>query len=183
MPHYSLFVLLYLYCNKTLSLFYKRCWLFFYFEKTLSDWIPSEDTILIKTMLSCNHLNNDWISLGWCYCWYTQHNKDDTIKTSDTVFRKIYLSLYLKGFCVRGSWRPNRTATYWPPHSIGHQRFFPVFKGCSTGGPGVQLSAGCWFSLPHLVSKTDWISCALSFIIVHAHSIFGMACLIVIERK
>ena len=33
-------------------------------------------------------------------------------------------------------------------------------------------SVGCWLSLPHLVSnwsdlKTDWISCALSYIIVH----------------
>ena len=44
-----------------------------------------------------------------------QNHNDDTIKTSDTVLRKIYLSLYLKGLCVRGSWRPNRTATYWPP--------------------------------------------------------------------
>ena len=41
------------------------------------------------------------------------HN--DTMKTSDTVLRKIYLPLYLKGLCVRGSWRLNRTATYWPP--------------------------------------------------------------------
>ena len=30
-------------------------------------------------------------------------------------FRKIYLSLYLKVLRVRGIWRPNRTATYWPP--------------------------------------------------------------------
>ena len=35
-------------------------------------------------------------------------------------------------------------------------------------------SAGCWLSLPHLVSnwsglQTDWICCALSYIIVHAH--------------
>ena len=38
-----------------------------------------------------------------------------TIKKSNTVFfRKIYLSLYLKGLCVRESWRPNRTTTYWP---------------------------------------------------------------------
>ena len=42
---------------------------------------------------------------------YAEHN-DDTIKTSDIVLRKIYLSLYLKGLCVRGSWKPNRTATY-----------------------------------------------------------------------
>ena len=31
-------------------------------------------------------------------------------------FRKIYPSLYLKGLCVRGSWRPNKTAIYWHPH-------------------------------------------------------------------
>ena len=35
--------------------------------------------------------------------------------TSEDFFEKIYLSLYLKGLCVRGSWRPNRTATYSPP--------------------------------------------------------------------
>ena len=92
------------------------------------------------------------------------------------------------------------------PHSNGHQRFFPVLLGCSTGGLGTQPfwdmflnpasslqlvwsptdlisncncsigglrahSAGCWLSLPHLVSnwsdlQTDWISCALSNIIV-----------------
>ena len=84
-------------------------------------------------------------------------------------------------------------------YSYGYQRFFPVLQGCSTGGPGTQLSAECWLSLPHLVSKlvwspnsiggpegpfcrvlffstasflqTDWISCALSYIIVHTHSI------------
>ena len=44
---------------------------------------------------------------------YTQHNNDDTIKDErHSSFRKIYLSLYLKGLCVRGSWRPNRTTTY-----------------------------------------------------------------------
>ena len=43
---------------------------------------------------------------------HMQMHANDTIKTSHTVLRKIYLSLYLKGLCVRGSWRPNRTATY-----------------------------------------------------------------------
>ena len=65
-------------------------------------------------------------------------NHDDTIKTSDTVLRKIYLSLYLKRLCVRGSWRPNRTATYWPPLLWPHRRFFPVLLGCSAGGLGAQ---------------------------------------------
>ena len=45
-----------------------------------------------------------------CRC---MHKHNDTIKTSDTVPRKIYLSLDLKGLCVRESWRPNRI--YWPP--------------------------------------------------------------------
>ena len=101
-----------------------------------------------------------------CIC--MQNHNDTMIKMSeDTVLRKIYLSLYSKGLCVWESWRPNRTTTYWPPHSYGHQRYFTVLQGCSTGSPGVQLSAGCWLSLPHLVSKTAWISCALSYIIVH----------------
>ena len=70
------------------------------------------------------------------------------------------------------------------PHSYGHQRFFSVLQGCSTGGPGPSTllgagflyhilspnssdlqktiggptapSAGCWLSLPHLVS--NWLN-------------------------
>ena len=39
----------------------------------------------------------------------------DTMKTSDTVFWKnIPLSLFER-LRLTGSWRPNRTATYWPP--------------------------------------------------------------------
>ena len=74
---------------------------------------------------------------------------------------------------MRGSWRPNRTATYWPPHSYGHQRFFPVLQGCSTGGPGAQLSARCCFlyriiSPTLLIPKlTDFLS-SPSYIIVQS---------------
>ena len=43
------------------------------------------------------------------------------------------------GFTVRGSWRPNITAIFWP-QSYGRQRcVFLVFQGCSTGGPGPTL--------------------------------------------
>ena len=39
-------------------------------------------------------------------------------------------------------------------HSYGHQRcVFLVLQDYSTGGPGAQLSAECWLSLPHLVSN------------------------------
>ena len=79
------------------------------------------------------------------------------------------------------------------PQSYGLRHFFPVLLGCSTGGLEPSLH-GCWFSLPHLISNwsgrqtdesgawrlpllgagflgrilcpTDWISCALSYIIV-----------------
>ena len=55
---------------------------------------------------------------------------------------------------MRESWRPNRTAIYIDPHSYGRQRcVFLFLQGCSTGGPGAQLSAECWLSLPHLVTN------------------------------
>ena len=122
-------------------------------------------------------------------------NHNDTMKTSDTVLRKIYLSLYLKGLYVRGSRRPNRTAAYWPPLYWSLLHFFPVLLGCSTGGLGAQphwvlffstasylqfiwsptatAQSGAW-GLPllgagflyRILSPTDWISCALSYIIV-----------------
>ena len=91
---------------------------------------------------------------------------------------------------MRGSWRPNRTATYSPPHTYGHQRFFPILQGCSTGGlgPSSLLVAGflyyilspnsiggpegpffgCCFSLLHFLSKlTDFLS-SPSYIIVQS---------------
>ena len=71
----------------------------------------------------------------------------------------MHLSLYcnvwkglLNGLRVRGNWRPNGTAIYWP-HCYGRQRCaFLVLQGCSTGGPAAQLSAGWWLSLLHLIS-------------------------------
>ena len=82
-----------------------------------------------------------------------QNHNDETIMTSDTVLRKIYLSLYLKGLCVRGSWRPNRTAT--DPHSYGHNSVsFPFSWAAQPGAWGPSLS-GCWFSLPHLISNSS----------------------------
>ena len=56
---------------------------------------------------------------------------------------------------MRGSCRPNGIAIFWPPHSYGRQCcVFLVLQGCSTGGPGAQLSAEWWLSLLHLI--TNW---------------------------
>ena len=56
---------------------------------------------------------------------------------------------------MRGSWRPNMTATYTDLTlmAIGVVSF--SFCWCSTGGPGAQLSAKCWLALPHLVSNSS----------------------------
>ena len=92
-----------------------------------------------------------------------EHN-DTIMKTSDTGLRKIYLSLYLKGLCVRGSWRPNRTATYWPP-LLWSSAFLSRSPGLLNRRPG------CWLCLPHLtptclVSKLTDILLSPSYIIV-----------------
>ena len=84
-------------------------------------------------------------------CMYNHNN--DTIKTSDTVLRKIYLSLYLKGLSVRGSWRPNRTTTYWPPLLLPSD-FLSRSPGLLNRRPGG--SALCWvlFSLQNHFSNS-----------------------------
>ena len=82
------------------------------------------------------------------------HNhKNDTKKTSDSVLIKIYHSLYLKGLCVRGSWRPNRTATYWPPTLMAISVSFPFSWAAQPEAWGPSLT-GCWFSLPFLTSNS-----------------------------
>ena len=134
---------------------------------------------------------------------YTFTDRIHIIKTSDTVLRKIYLSLYLKGSKVRGSWRPNRTAIYWPPLLWPSALCLSRSRGLLKGRPGGPLSAGCWLPLPHLVTNgsdlqlTDFLS-SPSYIIVQSPTqhlfswlvrpeyatsgVFGLACLI-IKRK
>ena len=90
------------------------------------------------------------------------HNDNRRVKTS---LKNMYLSLYCKGskrvtqgFTVRGNWRPNRTAIYWPP------LLWPSAL-CLSRSPGLlnrrpNGPALCWMmafftaSYQHLVSKT-----------------------------
>ena len=82
----------------------------------------------------------------------------------------MYLSLYLKGLCVRGCRRPNRTGTNWPLHSYGYQRFFPVLQGCLTGGPAFSTTS-ChqlvWSPNSPISKLTDFLS-SPSYIIVQS---------------
>ena len=103
---------------------------------------------------------------------------DAIIKTSEDFFKKIYLSLYLKGLCMWEGVGGQTELQYIDHHSYCHQRcVFLVLQGCSTGDPEAQLSAECLLSLPHLVSNfwspklvsklTDFLS-SPSYIIVQS---------------
>ena len=72
----------------------------------------------------------------------------------------MYLSLYCKGlkrvtqdFTVRGSWRLNKDCNILTPLFMAISVVSFLFSWCSTGGPGAQLSAEYWLSLPHLVTN------------------------------
>ena len=99
---------------------------------------------------------------------HAEHN--DTMKTSDTVPRKIYLSLYLKG-CVWEGVGDRTELQYIDPPSIGHNHVsFPFSCAAKPGAWGpTPLGAGflyCILSPMGLVSKlTDFLSTP-SYIIV-----------------
>ena len=92
----------------------------------------------------------------------SQLHKDK--QTSEVFFIKYILLIYFKGlkrvtqgFMVRGSWRPNRTAIYWPP-LYGRQRCVFLVLLMLNQRPGGSIL--CWMmafftaSYPQLVSKT-----------------------------
>ena len=124
-----------------------------------------------------------------CIQLYMQNTIWRNNKDGRRLLRKIYLSLYLKG-CVWEGVGDQTELQHIDPHSYGHQRcVFLLLQGCSAGGPGAQPSAGCWLPLPHLVTngsglQTHWLPVFTELYNSSiAHSIFGMACLIVIKWK
>ena len=90
------------------------------------------------------------------------HNDDTIIKTSDTVLLEKYTSHFIWKGCVWEGVGDRTELQHTDPHSYGHQHFFPVLLGCSTGGLGPSLS-GCWFSLPHLISNWSGLQTAQSW--------------------
>ena len=135
------------------------------------------------------------------HIWIWNHN--DTIimttrqwRWATQSFRRIYSHFIWKGskrvtqgFTVRGSWRPNRTAIYWPPLLWPSALCLSRSLGLLNRRP--RGPAFCWvlaFSttscLQLLVSKTNWLPVFTELYNSSiAHSIFGMACLIVIKQK
>ena len=94
------------------------------------------------------------------YSYACINHNDTIIKTSDTVLKKIYLSLYLKGLCVRGSWEPNRTTTYWLPTLLAITTFLSRSPELLNRGPGGPASLGhvpqsSIFSPTHLIPNSQ----------------------------
>ena len=61
---------------------------------------------------------------------------------------------------MRGSWKPNRTATYWPPILLAITAFLSRPPGLLNRGPGGPASLGhvpqsSIFSPTHLISKSS----------------------------
>ena len=89
------------------------------------------------------------------------HN-NTIIKTSDTVLRKIFLSLYLK-VCVWEGVGDRTELKHIDPHSIGHNRVSFPFSWAAqpeTWGPTL-LGAGFFY---HILSPTGLVSKLTDFL-------------------
>ena len=98
-------------------------------------------------ILLYSHVHAEYILMQW-------------IKMNEDFFKKkIYLSLYLKGLCVRGSWRPNRTAIYWSPllwpSALCLSRS-PGLLNRRAGGPLCWVLAFSTTSCHQRVSNLNW---------------------------
>ena len=69
----------------------------------------------------------------------------NTIMTT-TQFLEKYTSHFIWKGCVWEGVGDQTELQHIDPHSIGHQRFFPVLQVCSTGGPGPSSLLGAVFS-------------------------------------
>ena len=121
---------------------------------------------LLPEWMKKNRENKGTVKKNWCLFRSGQAN-DNTIITTTQSFRKIYLSLYLKGLCV--SWRPNRTATFWTPPPISVVSFsFSRVAQPEARGPTL-LDAGSLYRIlspTRLVSKLTDFRLSPSYIIV-----------------
>ena len=87
---------------------------------------------------------------------HIQHNKDKWTQ----LFRKIYVSLSLKGFervtkgCIvwEVSWRLNRTVTYWP-HAYDHNSVSFLSSWAAQLGAWRPSLSGTWSSFQHHLSN------------------------------
>ena len=90
-----------------------------------------------------------------------QNHNDDRIKTSDTVLRKIYLSLYLIGLYVRGELETEQNCNILTPTLMAISVSFPFSRVAQpeARGPssllGAIFSTGSFLNLSDL--QTEWL--------------------------
>ena len=88
---------------------------------------------------------------------YVQHNKDERTH----FFRKIYLSLYLKGFervtkgfnCVRGELEAEQNCNRLTPTLMAITAFLSRSPGLLNRGPWGPSLSGTWSSFQYLLSN------------------------------
>ena len=80
-----------------------------------------------------------------------QNHNDDTIKTSDTVLRKIYLSYSERVVCER-ELETEQNCNILTPTLLAITAFLSRSPGLLNCGPSLSR---CWFSLPHLISNSS----------------------------
>ena len=81
---------------------------------------------------------------------------NDTIMTrSDTILLEKYATHFIWKGCVWEGVGDRTELQHIDPHSYGHQRFFPVLLGCSTGGPGPSSLLGAVLSTASFLHLSD----------------------------
>ena len=93
---------------------------------------------------------------------HIQHNNDERTQ----FFRKIYLSLYLKGLCVRGELETEQRLQHIDPHFSGYTSIsFPFSWAAQLGAWGPSL---CWdrVLIPASSLQLIWTFCHQGYIII-----------------
>ena len=104
----------------------------------------------IASVLPFSAIYNRFCCILICRC---MHKHNDAMKTRQ--FLEKYTSHSIWKVCMWEGVGDRTELQHIDPHSYGHQRFFPVIQGCSTGGPGDPASAGCCF-LYSIISPSLW---------------------------
>ena len=133
------FEVLYSVSDSLFGRFYDRLFLLEITHVTWTDLVTAPNRIMLH---SHNHDT------------YTCGNKINNNDERTHFFRKIYLSHFIrngckrvtKESCVRGELETEQTATYWPPVPLS-------LAALLSRSAGPYPSAGCWFSLQHLISN------------------------------
>ena len=116
----------------------------------VESWILTIEDVLyshIITMTMINYTNTQYIYI----C--SRIIMAQWITTRDDFFRKICTSHFIVTFDCERELEIEQRLQYNDSTLMAISVVSFSFSWCSTGGPGAELSAECWLSLPHLVTN------------------------------